>query len=381
MFSLMGPWGKTCKLFSLKMDDFEAFSFLRLEVSSVVCSPHEPRRHTAVAQRNMILIIGSCAIQGMGASGIRNGSYTIIGVVLPPRLRPMVTAILGALFGIICVLGPMLGGAITENISWRWCFYINLPLGGAVAIALLSMKSPKKLARAEMTYTEIILQMDPLGVALIVSATLCILLALHWGGVEKSWKYSCCHRMHHWICIVDDGFHYGPTFHERTSILSLQDFEATQHRSCSGVEFYVYKFNVNFTDFRIGGAFTMHMYFLPLYFQAILGASPTNSGMRVLPLIIAMTIFSIVAATFITTLGMPMYIMLIGAAMACVASGFVHNFDIDTSSSKWIGSLTLLGSGYGFTLQLGLIIGQASSNPEDIAVTTSAVSCTHPELT
>lgn len=191
----------------------------------------------------------------------------------------------------------------------------------------------------------------------------------------------CCHRMHHWICIVDDGFHYGPTFHERTSILSLQDFEATQHRSCSGVEFYVYKFNVNFTDFRIGGAFTMHMYFLPLYFQAILGASPTNSGMRVLPLIIAMTIFSIVAATFITTLGMPMYIMLIGAAMACVASGFVHNFDIDTSSSKWIGSLTLLGSGYGFTLQLGLIIGQASSNPEDIAVTTSAVSCTHPELT
>jgi MFS transporter, DHA2 family, glioxin efflux transporter len=99
-----------------------------------------------------------------------------------------------------------------------------------------------------------------------------------------------------------------------------------------------------------------------------------------LPLIIAMTIFSIGGAMFITAIGMPTYIMLIGAVLVSVASGLVYTFEIDTPSSRWIGYLVLLGFGYGFTLQLGIIVGQASSKPEDIAVTTAAINCTVPQL-
>ena len=117
------------------------------------------------------------------------------------------------------------------------------------------------------------------------------------------------------------------------------------------------------------------MYLLPLYFQTIRGVSAVSSGIHMLPLIIAMTIFSIGAAAFITSMGMPMFIMLSGSVLACIGSGLVHTFDMNTPASNWIGYLILLGFGYGFTLQLGIIVGQASSKPEDIAVTTAAINC------
>jgi MFS transporter, DHA2 family, glioxin efflux transporter len=94
-----------------------------------------------------------------------------------------------------------------------------------------------------------------------------------------------------------------------------------------------------------------------------------------LPLILAMTFTSITAATFITKMGMPTYVMASGTILACIGSGLVYTIGIDTPSSNWIGYLVLLGFGYGFTLQLGIIVGQASSKPEDIAVTTAAINC------
>jgi len=128
------------------------------------------------------------AIQGVGASGLQNGTYTIVGVVLPRHQRPMFTGVLGAVFAIAGAVGPVLGGTFTNNLSWRWCFYINLPLGGAVALFLfLSLKTPRQSPRVEMSMREIVFQMDPLGVIFLICGSLCILLALRWGGVQKPW--------------------------------------------------------------------------------------------------------------------------------------------------------------------------------------------------
>jgi len=117
------------------------------------------------------------------------------------------------------------------------------------------------------------------------------------------------------------------------------------------------------------------MYLLPLYFQTIRGASPIGSGVHILPLILAMTLTSIGGAAFITSMGMPMYVMLIGSVLASIGSGLIYMFGPDTAAGQWIGSLIVVGLGYGFTLQLGIIVGQASSRAEDIAVTTAAINC------
>lgn len=167
------------KLFDLKWTVLSALFIF--EIGSLICG---------TAQNNTTLIIGR-AIQGIGASGLQNGTYTIVGVVLPRHQRPLFTGVLGAMFGITCVIGPLLGGVFTDSLTWRWCFYINLPFGGAVALGLLlSMETPKQNPRAGMTWKEVFYQMDPLGVALLVSGALCFILALQRGGVQKPWNNS-----------------------------------------------------------------------------------------------------------------------------------------------------------------------------------------------
>jgi hypothetical protein len=183
-----------------------------------------------------------------------------------------------------------------------------------------------------------------------------------------------CHRLSRRLCPYLGSFPSRPIHHERTCLLSLPNPEETQRRRRHHLEFPVRPGHVP-TNCRIGGSFILHMYLLPLYFQSIRGASPTNSGIRMLPLILALTFTSIGAAGFITAMGMPLYVMLIGAALSCIGSGLIYTFDIDTSAGKWIGYLIIVGAGYGMTVQLGIIVGQASSKPEDIAVTTAAINC------
>ena len=179
------------KLFNLKWTFLASLAIF--EIGSLVCGKcalNDGSKNSGTAQNNTALIVGR-AIQGIGASGLQNGTYTIVAVVLPRHRRPIFTGVLGAMFGITCVIGPLIGGAFTKSVTWRWCFYINLPLGAAVVVFLLvSMTTPKQTSRTVMTWFETFIQMDPLGVTLLVSGSLCILLALQWGGVQKPWNNS-----------------------------------------------------------------------------------------------------------------------------------------------------------------------------------------------
>ena len=138
-----------------------------------------------------MLIVGR-AITGIGAAGIIAGSYCIVAFAVPPVRRPAFAGIMGATYGVASVLGPLLGGAFTDSsVTWRFCFYINLPLGAvSVAIMFFMFQSPtasRSDATRQATIVEKVKQMDIPGIVTITAAMLCLLLALQWGGVTKSW--------------------------------------------------------------------------------------------------------------------------------------------------------------------------------------------------
>lgn len=134
-----------------------------------------------------MLIVGR-AIAGAGAAGLMSGTLSIVAVIVTLRLRALYTGILSSMFGIALICGPLLGGVFTQHVSWRWVFYINLPLGVVTIGAMVFMFNPPKRAIENDTISERIKRLDLLGVAVFVPAIFMVLLALQWGGIKYAWS-------------------------------------------------------------------------------------------------------------------------------------------------------------------------------------------------
>ena len=172
-------WGKAYKYFPLKTSFL--VSIFIFELGSLICG---------AAPSSTALIIGR-AIAGLGAAGIGSGTYTIIAFSAGPKRRPMFTGIIGTSYGIAAVVGPLLGGALAGKVNWRWCFYINLPIGAISAfIILLFFKTPSSAKPKSATWREKLLQMDPVGVILVMGAVISYILAMHYGGQTYAWNSS-----------------------------------------------------------------------------------------------------------------------------------------------------------------------------------------------
>lgn len=177
--AFQSAWGKVFKYFNMKYAFFTAVVIF--SVGSLVC---------ALAPTSMALIIGR-ALTGVGAAGVTNGVYTIIACIVPPAQVAMYLALVGMDFSIASVAGPLLGGVFTERLSWRWCFWINLPIGGAsLAVVLFFFKIPSTMTPASASLREKLLQMDFQGTVLILSSLICYMLALEEGGVRRPWNSS-----------------------------------------------------------------------------------------------------------------------------------------------------------------------------------------------
>ena len=170
-------YGKLYTFYSIKWIYVAAMCIF--EIGSAVCG---------AAPNSPAFIIGR-AIAGLGAAGIFSGAILIIANTVPLQKRPTYTGLIGGMYGIASVAGPLLGGAFTDNVSWRWCFYINLPLGAATLAFIIFFYNPTiRAQKLDVSLKAKLEQFDILGLVAFLPMIVCLLLALQWGGSEYDWS-------------------------------------------------------------------------------------------------------------------------------------------------------------------------------------------------
>ncbi|GAW15684.1 hypothetical protein ANO14919_051030 [Xylariales sp. No.14919] len=344
-------WGKAYKYFDTK------YVFLAsMAVFEIGCLIG------GVSPNSAALIVGR-VIQGGGAAGILLGCYSIPNFISPPERVPAIIGMIGTIFSIASVIGPVIGGVFTSGVGWRWCFYVNLPIGGVpiIFIILFFKTPPQSKMSSKATAKEIALSFDPLGIILFVGALISYVLAATWGGTEKAWNSSTViGLLVGWIVLtilfVINELWQGERALVVARVMKMRDMWV----------------NCIYLFFFYGPYFAI-VYNLPSYFQAISGLSPRDSGIRTIPIIGATSVFSFVASLAIGKYGKYTLFEIVGAAISAIAGGLIYTLDIDTSLDKQVGYQILLGLGIGMVVQIPPIVAGVVNTNADKAVGLAAV--------
>ncbi|KAK7421237.1 hypothetical protein QQX98_002369 [Neonectria punicea] len=321
------------------------------EVGSLICG---------IAQDSVTLIIGR-AIAGVGSAGIFAGALTILAYTVPLEKRPVYTGLVSGMWGISSVAGPLLGGLLTDQVSWRWCFYINLPIGViTMGVIVFFFHDPERDIEPA-TWKVRVWQLDPIGTVIFMPAVICLLLALQWGGVDYEWDDSKITSLFMLSSVLLLLFIYVQYKMGDNATVPRRIFtKRSVWASC-------------FFAFNTGACFLTSVYFLPIWFQAVKGTTAIESGVRNLPMLLGVVLFSMIAGAIVTWWGYYTPFMIGGAIFMAIGYGLLCTLKGDTPTAGWIGYQLLAGIGVGIGMQQPLVAVQVVCDMADIPTGTAMI--------
>ncbi|KAA8645304.1 MFS-type gliotoxin efflux transporter gliA [Aspergillus tanneri] len=322
------------------------------ELGSLVCG----------ATPSSVGLIMGRVLQGIGAGGILSGGTLIIAATVPLRRRPMFQGTLGAMYALASIAGPLMGGAFTEYVTWRFCFYINLPLGfvSAIVIVLFARKlepPPGALSSLKKKAKEL----DPIGLVIFMPMIICLLLAIQWGGTTYPWNNAriiILFVLSGLLLLAFIGIQVWQK--DRAMVPRSVAKQRTVWASCV-------------FSFFLFGSLLIITYYLPIWFQAIKGDSASDSGVHILPLLLGSVILSLIAGGMVAAVGYYTWACLLATVLASVGSGLMSTFTPDSRIGHWIGYQAIYGAGIGFGLQQPLISIQTVLPENQVAEGTAVV--------
>jgi EmrB/QacA subfamily drug resistance transporter len=333
-------WGKLGDLFG-RRSVFVAAIVLFL-IGSALCG---------MAQ-NMAELVGFRALQGLGAGGLMVGVLSIIGEMIPPRDRSKYQGVMMAVMPVAMIGGPLIGGFITDHLSWRWAFYVNLPLGAVTLVIswITLAKLPRGTGRARI---------DWLGTGLLAVWITALVLITSWGGTQYAWASPQILGL---AALTVVGFVAFILVQQRVAepIMPLRVFRSRNFVLAGGIAFI--------SGFAMFGA----MGFLPQFQQFVQGSSATNSGLLLMPMMIAVMVVSLAAGAVISKTGHYRSFPIAGSILVTAGLALFATVDVNTSITMTSLYMVVLGAGMGALMQTSTLIAQNSIELRDMGAGTGA---------
>ncbi|KAK3370352.1 putative MFS multidrug transporter [Podospora didyma] len=340
-------FGKIYTFFAVK--PVFLISIFLFELGSAVCG---------AAPNSVAFIIGR-SIAGLGSAGIIAGVIVVIVYAVPLHKRPLYQGMFGAVFGVSSVIGPLLGGVFTSKVTWRWCFFINLPFGAVASVFIAFLLQVPERDTTKVPLKEKILQLDLYGTTALLPGVVCLLLALQWGGLEYQWSDGRIIALLTLAAVLLTAFVLIQIFKPDTATIPPRIF--LQRSILAGV----------WATITIGAQMMIFVYFLPIWFQAVKGVNAVDSGIRLIPICLSMVIASMICGALTMRIGYYTPFMIFGCCFIAIGAGLLSDLQVDTPDPRWIGYQIVAGWGIGNTFQAPNLAAQTVLPLRDVPVGTS----------